>query len=81
MHPLYRDPWFMFRFVDDRIIDRIHLDGPASRTSVKIFAIAPDTNERRELLATGIVGADGWVELSPAVIVRAGDAFIAVPDQ
>jgi len=24
---LYKDPWFMFRFAEDRIIPRFHLEG------------------------------------------------------
>jgi hypothetical protein len=27
MLPLYQDPWFTFRFADDRIIPRFHLEG------------------------------------------------------
>jgi hypothetical protein len=30
-------------------------------------------------LATGIVGEDGWVDLAEPIIVRAGEAVIAVP--
>ena len=31
------------------------------------------------LLATATVGEGGWVDLTEPIIVRAGDAFIAVP--
>jgi hypothetical protein len=27
MLPLYEDPWFTFRFGDDRLIARFHLEG------------------------------------------------------
>jgi hypothetical protein len=40
----------------------------------------PDTNERLALLTTGIVGEGVWVDLAKPIVVRAGDAFVAVPD-
>ena len=39
----------------------------------------PATEERLALLATGTVGEGGWVELFEPIVVRAGEAFIAVP--
>jgi hypothetical protein len=33
------------------------------------------------LLATAIVGEGGWVDLPEPIIVRAGEAFVAVPVQ
>jgi hypothetical protein len=27
MLPLYQDPWFIFRFTDDRLIPRFQLEG------------------------------------------------------
>ena len=33
------------------------------------------------LLATGIVGEGGWVDFPEPIIVKAGDAFIVVPDK
>jgi hypothetical protein len=30
-------------------------------------------------LTTGIVGEGGWVDLTEPILVKAGDAFIAVP--
>ena len=38
------------------------------------------TGERLGLLATATVGAGGWVDLTQSLIVRAGEAFIAVTD-
>ena len=33
------------------------------------------------LLATATVGDGGWVDLQEPIIVRAGEAFIAIPEQ
>ena len=81
MIPLHYDPWFTFRFVDDRIVPRFHLEGIEAGRRVSVFQINPTTGERLGLLATATVGEDGWVELSEPIIVRAGDAFVAVPDK
>ena len=80
MLPLYRDPHFTFRFGDDRIIPRVHLDGPACGTRVRFYAIDPITGGRLELIAAALVGEGGWVELPEPIVVRAGSAFVVVPD-
>ena len=80
MTPLYHDPHFTFRFGDDRIIPRFHLEGVEAGRRVSVFWIDPVTNERQGLLATAIVGNGGWVDLTEPIIVRARDAFIAVPE-
>jgi hypothetical protein len=54
MLPLYEDPHFTFRFADDRIIPRFHLEG---------------------------VEAGRLVVLPEPIIVRAGEAFVVVPEQ
>ena len=61
MRPLYQDPHFTFRFADDRIIPRFHLEGVEAGGRVKVFRIDPDTGERLGLLATATVGEGGWV--------------------
>jgi hypothetical protein len=81
MIPLYNDPHFTFRFADDRIIPRFHLEGIEAGRQVSIFKIDPTTGERLSLLTLAAVGDGGWVDLSEPIIVRAGDAFIAVPDK
>jgi len=81
MIPLYRDPWFTFRFAEDRIIPRFHLEGIQAGRRVSVFKIDPGTGEKLGLLATARVGQDGWVDLTEAIIMRAGEAFIAVPEQ
>ena len=78
MIPLYEDSCFTFRFADDRIIPRFHLDGVEAGRRVSVFWIDPVTSERLGLLATAIVGEGGWVDLQEPIIVRAGDAFVAV---
>jgi len=81
MLPLYEDPCFTFRFADDRIIPRFHLEGVEAGQRVSAFKINPTTGERLGLLATATVGEGGWVELTKPIIVRAGEGFIAVLDQ
>lgn len=79
MTPLYHDPHFTFRFADDRLIPRFHLDGVEAGQRVSVFKIDPGSGERLGLLATATVGEGGWVDLAEPIIVRAGDAFVAVP--
>ena len=81
MTPLYEDPHFTFRFADERIIPRFHLEGIEAGRRVSVFKIDPGTGERLGLLATATVGEGGWVDLTEPIIVKAGDAFIAVPEQ
>src|SRR5262249_2318770 len=81
MRPLYADPHFTFRFADDRIIPRFHLEGVGTGRRVEGIKIDPGTGERLGLLTTAIVGEGGWVNLTEPIIVRAGDTFIAVPEQ
>jgi hypothetical protein len=48
---------------------------------VSVFKIDPGTGERLGLLATATLGNGGWVDLTEPIIVRAGENFIAVPEQ
>ena len=79
MRPLYEDPHFTFRFADDRIIPRFHLEGVEAGQQVSMFRTDPGTGERLGLLATATVGEGGWVDLPEPIIVRAGEGFVAVP--
>jgi hypothetical protein len=79
MLSLYQDPWFTFRFADDRLIPRLHLEGVPAGRQVSVFKIDPGTGERLGLLATATAGEGGWVDLSEPIFVRAGEGFIAVP--
>lgn len=79
--PLHHDPWFTFRFTEDRFIPRFHLDGVQSGRQVSVFKIDPGTGERLGLLATATVGEGGWLDLGEPIIVRAGEAFVAVLEE
>jgi len=81
MLPLHQDPWFTFRFADDRLIPRFHLTGIELGRPVQVFKINPETLERLSLQATAAVGEGGWVDLTEPIMVRAGEAFIAVAEQ
>jgi hypothetical protein len=78
MIPLHHDRHFTFRFADDRLIPRFHLEGMQDGRRVSVFKIDPGTGERLRLLATATVGEGGWVELMEPIIMRAGEAFVAV---
>jgi hypothetical protein len=77
---LHEDPHHTFRFADDRVISRFHLDGVAAGTSVAVYRIDPVTQVRREFLTTATTGEGGWVDLAAPLRVRAGEAFVAVPE-
>jgi hypothetical protein len=79
MIPLHQDPHYTFRFADDRLIARFHLEGVGAGRRVDVFRIDPATGKRLDLLTTGTTGDGGWVDVTEPIIVRAGDAFIAVP--
>jgi hypothetical protein len=81
MIPLHHDSHFTFRFTDDRIIPRFHLEGVEAGRRMKVYKIDPGTGERLGLLATATVGEGGWVDLREPIIVRDGEAFIAVPEK
>ena len=81
MLPLYEEPYFTFRFAEDRIIPRFHLSGVEAGRRVAVYQIDPDRGERLGLLATAGVGDGGWVDVPEPIIVRAGEAFIAVPGE
>jgi hypothetical protein len=80
MLPLYQDDWFTFRFADNRIIPRFHLESVEVGRPVSVFKIDPSTGERLCLLATATVSDGGWVDLGEPIIVLAGEAFIVVPE-
>ena len=79
MIPLYEQPWFTFRFADDRVIPRFHLEGPKPRCQVTVHAADPDSLRPLRLLATAVVGEGGWVDLPDPIVVRAGDVFVVFP--
>ena len=77
--PLYEEPHFTFRFAEARLIPRFRLEGVAVGRRVSVFQIDPGSGERLGLLATASVGDGGWVDLTKPIVVRAGEAFVAVP--
>ena len=72
MIPLHRDPQFTFRFADDRIIPRFHLEGVGAGRRVSVFKLDPATGERLDLMRAAKVGGGGWVDLPESMIVQAG---------
>jgi hypothetical protein len=81
MIPLHRDPHFTFQFADDRIIPRFHLEGVEAGRRISVFKLDPVTGEPLGRIATATVGEGGWVDLPEPIIVRAGEGFIAVPEE
>ena len=81
MIPLHRDPHFTFRFADDRIIPRFHLEGVEAGRRISLFKLDPATSEPLGRIATATVGDGGWVDLPEPIIVRAGEGFVAVPEE
>ena len=81
MLPLYSDVHFTFRFAEDRLIPRFHLEGVEAGRRVSVFRIDPGTGARLDLLTTATVGDGGWVDLPEPIIVRAGEGFVAVPER
>ena len=81
MLPLYHEPHFTLQFGDDRIIPRFHLEGVEAGRRVAVYKPDPDSGERLGLLTTGTVGEGGWVDLLEPINVRAGEAFVAVPEE
>jgi hypothetical protein len=80
MFPLSRDPHFTFRFTEDRIVPRFHLDGVEPGTPVSVFALDPVTGEHLGLIAEAVSGDGGWVDLAEPLVVRAGAGFVVVPE-
>jgi hypothetical protein len=80
MVPIYHEPWFTFRFDEDRTISRFHVEGVDFGRQIWVFKIDPATGQRLELLAMAEVGKGGWVDLDEPLFLRAGDAFIAEPE-
>ncbi len=79
MH-LYEEPHFTFRFAEARIIRRFRLEGVEAGRPVSLLKIGTGSGERLDLLAKATVGESGRVDLNEPIIVRAGEAFVAVPE-
>ncbi|HMP57750.1 MAG TPA: hypothetical protein PKD86_00230 [Gemmatales bacterium] len=81
MIPLHREPHFTFRFGDNRIIPRFHLEGVEVGLQVSVYRLGPATGERLDLTHAATVGAGGWVDLPEPIIVGIGEGFVAVPEE
>lgn len=77
MIALYHESHFTFRFGDSRRIELIHLEGVPPGRTVTLVRIDATTGERLGIIASAVVGDGGWVDLPQAIVVSAGDAFIA----
>jgi hypothetical protein len=73
--PLHEDPCF----AADRLIPWFHLDCVEAGGRVEVYKLDPGSGEHLGLLAAAAVGEGGWVDLPEPIIVRAGEAFVAVP--
>ena len=60
MIPLHHEPHFIFRFSDDRIIPRFHLESVEAGRRVSVFRLDPVTGGRLNLIASATAGAGGW---------------------
>jgi hypothetical protein len=79
--PLYHESHFTFRFADDRIIPRFRLEGVEIGRRISVFRLDPVTGGRLNLMMTATTGDGGWVDLSQSILVRAGEGFVALPEQ
>jgi putative acetyltransferase len=80
MTPLHRDPHYTFRFAEDRLIPRFHLDGVEPGRRVAVHRLDPQTGGTAALLVRAVAGEGGWVDLPEPLVVRAGGGFVAVPE-
>jgi ribosome-interacting GTPase 1 len=78
MVPLYQEPHFTFRFAEDRLIPRFHLEGVDAGRRIDVYRLDPTSGERLEVIRMATVGDDGWVDLPEPILVRAGEGFMAV---
>jgi hypothetical protein len=65
---------------DDRLIATFPLAGGQAGRRVAVFRIDPGTGGMLGLLAKATAGEGGWVDLAEPIIVKAGEAFVAVPE-
>ena len=78
MLPLYHKSHFTFRFADDRIIPRFHLESIEVGRHVAVYQIDSESGVRLGLLAKAVVGEAGWVGLpEPIIRRRTGGSFLA----
>lgn len=81
MIPLHHETHFTFRFADARIIPRFHLEGIEAGRRVSVFRLDPVTGGRLNLIASATTGDGCWVDLAEPIMMRAGEGFVAVPEE
>ncbi|VTR97972.1 hypothetical protein [Tuwongella immobilis] len=82
MIPLFSELEFRFRFAEERIVPRFHLEGIAPGVRIAIFALtASDAagESRGDWLMDALVGDASWVTVEPPLRVGPGRGFVAVP--
>lgn len=80
MIPLHREPHFTLRFDEGRIIPGFHLEGVGAGRRVSVFKLDPATSDQRAA-GSDRHGDGNWVDLPKPIIVRAGEGFVAVPEE
>jgi len=80
MIPLHHESHFTFRFADDRLIPRFHLEGVEAGRRVSVFKFDIVTGEWLNLIASATAEDGGWVNLPEPIVVKAGEGFVAVPE-
>src|SRR5262249_47834991 len=81
MLPLYHDPHFTFRFADDRLLPPFPPEGGEAGRRGAVIRVGGGTGARPGQLTTAAPGGGCWVTLAEPITMRAGEAFIAVPEQ
>jgi mannose-6-phosphate isomerase-like protein (cupin superfamily) len=66
-------------FVAPAVLVAENVNQPGVDHAVEHFRIDAGTGERSGLLVTATVGEGGWVDLPEPIVVKAGEAFVAVP--
>jgi hypothetical protein len=51
---LQADPWFTFRFADDRLIPRFRLEGVPPGVAVRVFRLDPSTGRANGMRSVGV---------------------------
>jgi hypothetical protein len=78
MIPLYRDPWFTFRFNEARRIDVFFVEGIEPGQRVAVHALDMTTRMPGPLLVLATVGEAGKVALAEPLVVQAGEGFLVL---
>lgn len=80
MIALYHESQFTFRFGDDRVVSRFHLEGVEAGRRVSVFKLDATNQHRQGRITAATVGDGGWVDVPEPILVRAGEGFVVVPE-